>query len=408
MVSDHEMLNYLERHRISYQIVLTKCDQVRVRPLARRITYMNRNELDNYDHMIGPPIPISALKKQNLDALRNVINQYAHPKEIVVDGVKKKVYDLLELRRHNLKEKRKRKKEKVDTPEEADSEKTVGTALNSWGVGVFQGGFWTTDDIDSLRVQGFIESMWGKDVPEVIKPKQQSLFPDISLEDEEPEIPEMKDNLFVDDKFITSFDLSAPVAPIVEDKEMKSDGDALLQDDDVVTEEERQWGIRGGKHFDPSFNTSEQVKFLYHRDTQMSLDDVHGEQKAQKKQEEMEPRTRARVQTPIPIGRSYVKGTEIPKGTGKWKVLGKPRLKVPAVKYKPDAAVLINARDEDRRRPGAKAWKWQEATKKWLVWASRARKRGRSDIVQKVKQRSRDHVNNKSNFGRGTHGGGDA
>lgn len=394
MVSDHEMINFLERHKVSYQIVLSKCDKVKQRELARRITYTNKHDLKNYAHMIGPPIPISALKKQNLDALRTVINQYAKPKEMVVDGIKKRVYDLLEQRRLTLQEKRKRKKDKLKNKEEDtdDKDQTAYTVLNSWGVGVFQGGFWQIDDRDSLRVKGFIDAMWGSDTPILPRqPKKPALFPDFAIEEEEeePVAPSPSADPFADDPFVMSFDLSA--APATSKEESPEDSgrkggkrknvDFIVDEDDMVSQEEKEWAVRQGKHFDESEGSMhERMKYLFHRQKRTALDGGSEDMEDVAAPAEKVKKT-VREAPPLPIGRR-TRGRPVPKGIQKWKVLGKPRLKVPRVRYKPDVATLIGAPGEGK---AGKSYDWQEASRKWLVWARRSKKVGRGDEVRRGK-----------------------
>lgn len=396
MVSDREFMHFLERHNVPYQIVLSKCDQVRPRELARRITAIKQNELGEFTKMVGPPIPISSLKKQNLDALRKVLHNYAAPKQVVVDGIKKKVYDLLELRRINRAERRKRKKTEDEEPMDGDG--AISSALNSWGVGVFQGGFWTCDDRDSRRVEEFISLMWGQDAPES---KTSPVITDVLLDEDIIE-PPRKTDVFADVPFFTSFDFSdTPEEPEVIPTEetqgafpkldsdapiaIKKGADTIVEEDDLVSEEERLSGFRRGKPFDPSARLHDGAKFVYERKQRTALDEFDDG-----KQEEVAPEKKAyRPAPPLPLGRRSL-GEPVPKGIRKWKVLGRPKLKVPRVKYKPDAATLIGARGESRNKP--KSWDWAGAQKKWIQWARQQRKAGRSHVVPHFKAKSRADV----------------
>ena len=71
--ADREMLAFLVRHRIPYQVVLTKCDLVPVKHLARRLTLL-QEELKVFNFAVGPVIPVSAKKKQGMDDLRSLLS----------------------------------------------------------------------------------------------------------------------------------------------------------------------------------------------------------------------------------------------------------------------------------------------------------------------------------------------
>ncbi|CAE8586221.1 unnamed protein product, partial [Polarella glacialis] len=73
--SDREMIAYLERHSVPWQIVVTKCDTVKGKDLSKRLTIMQEEiTASGYRRMAGDPIPVSALKRHGMDALRNTLD----------------------------------------------------------------------------------------------------------------------------------------------------------------------------------------------------------------------------------------------------------------------------------------------------------------------------------------------
>ena len=111
--SDREMIAYLERHSVPWQIIVTKCDKVPSKDIARRLTVL-KEDLRQYRKMAGDPLPVSALKRRGMDMLRDILNQMKVAKEMVKEGIRLKVYDLLEQRRIRNRERRRRKSEKKE------------------------------------------------------------------------------------------------------------------------------------------------------------------------------------------------------------------------------------------------------------------------------------------------------
>ena len=190
--ADREMIAYLERHSVPWQIIVTKCDKVPGKEIARRLTIM-KDELSQYRRMAGDPVPVSALKRRGMDPLRDILNQMKVAKEMVKEGIRLKVYDLLEQRRIRNREKRRRKGEKkaaaaaaaaeaaqakakaeaeeAENPEDA-AETDLHQLLGNWahatrseepqqkpGPSVSKA-FFTTDDRDSRRVDSFMSSLF--------------------------------------------------------------------------------------------------------------------------------------------------------------------------------------------------------------------------------------------------------
>ncbi|CAD7961268.1 unnamed protein product [Amoebophrya sp. A25] len=165
--SDREFLSFLDRHSVKWQLVFTKCDKVDRRELARRVSMVNQHELGGYDlgtaswqsagggvvghnsgsrsmdgkryrHMHSAPIPISALRRQNLESVRAVLNPLAMSQEVVVNGTKQRVYDLVELQRIRRTQKAERRRLRLREREREQSlqvqQADVTSTLKRWGL----------------------------------------------------------------------------------------------------------------------------------------------------------------------------------------------------------------------------------------------------------------------------------
>jgi len=107
--SDKEMISYLERYGVGWQIVVTKCDKVVPKDLAKRLAVLQEDTAD-YHKMAGQPIPVSALKRKGMQTLRETLDSLKVMKEVVKEGIKRRVFDLLELRRTRRSERARRKR----------------------------------------------------------------------------------------------------------------------------------------------------------------------------------------------------------------------------------------------------------------------------------------------------------
>lgn len=96
--SDRELLFFFDRYNVPYQIILSKCDLMNTKDLAIRMQIL-KEELQIFKNIKGPVIPLSSLKKQNLDELRNEIAKYQLNKQIVKQNILMKVNDLIEQKR---------------------------------------------------------------------------------------------------------------------------------------------------------------------------------------------------------------------------------------------------------------------------------------------------------------------
>lgn len=126
--SDKEMIAYLERHNVSWQVVVTKCDQVKSKDLAKRITIL-QEDLNSYTRMAGQPIPVSALKRHGMELLRSTLDGMKVMKEVVKEGIRMRVYDLLEARRIKNGERLRKKKETKRLKEQEAQEVQESKAL---------------------------------------------------------------------------------------------------------------------------------------------------------------------------------------------------------------------------------------------------------------------------------------
>eukprot|EP00927_Polykrikos_kofoidii_P028639 TRINITY_DN24957_c0_g2_i2.p1 TRINITY_DN24957_c0_g2~~TRINITY_DN24957_c0_g2_i2.p1 ORF type:complete len:896 (+),score=183.13 TRINITY_DN24957_c0_g2_i2:37-2724(+) len=119
--SDKEMIAYLERHKVKWQVIVTKCDKVKPKDLAKKLTVL-KEDLKGYYRMAGEPIPISALKKQGMDRLRGVLDHMKVQSNVTSEGIQRRIYDLLEERRLRRADKLKRRRERKREEEEGKAE----------------------------------------------------------------------------------------------------------------------------------------------------------------------------------------------------------------------------------------------------------------------------------------------
>ncbi|SBS86813.1 GTP-binding protein, putative [Plasmodium ovale] len=95
--SDKELLLFFDRYNIKYQIVLSKCDLLNAKDITIKIQMMNQ-EIPCFKNLEMPIIPLSSLKRQNLNELRNEIAKYQLNKTIVKNNIIMKINDLIEQR----------------------------------------------------------------------------------------------------------------------------------------------------------------------------------------------------------------------------------------------------------------------------------------------------------------------
>ncbi|GAW82664.1 GTP-binding protein [Plasmodium gonderi] len=96
--SDKELLHFFDRYNIKYQIVLSKCDLLNTKDLAVKIQIVNE-EITCFKNIETPIIPLSSLKRQNLNELRREIARYQLNKTIVKNNIVMKINDLIEQKR---------------------------------------------------------------------------------------------------------------------------------------------------------------------------------------------------------------------------------------------------------------------------------------------------------------------
>eukprot|EP00392_Amoebophrya_sp_AT5.2_P015033 g15223.t1 len=141
--SDREFLGFLERNKVRWQVVLTKADLVPRKELTMRIQMIQKHEIGSttsaqYSCMHSPPIPISGLKHQNLESLRSVVEKFALNEQVVVDGMKQNIYDLVELQRIRRVQKQGRRKTRLKEKQRAKEmevgAKNLASTLARWGL----------------------------------------------------------------------------------------------------------------------------------------------------------------------------------------------------------------------------------------------------------------------------------
>ncbi|CAA9989728.1 GTP-binding protein, putative [Plasmodium knowlesi strain H] len=96
--SDKELLHFFDRYNIKYQIVFSKCDLLNTKDLAVKIQIANE-EIACFKNLEAPIIPLSSLKRQNLNELRKEIARYQLNKTIVKNNIVMKINDLIEQKR---------------------------------------------------------------------------------------------------------------------------------------------------------------------------------------------------------------------------------------------------------------------------------------------------------------------
>ncbi|KAF4648497.1 (ABC) transporter, partial [Perkinsus olseni] len=106
MQSDREMISFLERYGVKWQVIVTKCDLLKPRFLAKRLVIMQQILDTEFKGSIGPMIPLSALAKQGVDELRIVLNSFKLDRRTVVNGIEERLLDMREAKRVKRVEKR--------------------------------------------------------------------------------------------------------------------------------------------------------------------------------------------------------------------------------------------------------------------------------------------------------------
>mmetsp|Transcript_66781 Transcript_66781/g.178092 ORF Transcript_66781/g.178092 Transcript_66781/m.178092 type:complete len:838 (+) Transcript_66781:32-2545(+) len=137
--SDRALLSYLGRYRVRWQIVVSKCDRVEFKQLAKQLTIL-REEAATFSYMAAPPVPISAQKRVGLDVLRRMLSEFALPKAVVKEGIKEARGDLLEeaMKRRAAKRRAKIDQEKQQklqvARDEEESRSAVDEFVERWGM----------------------------------------------------------------------------------------------------------------------------------------------------------------------------------------------------------------------------------------------------------------------------------
>ena len=97
--SDNELISYLQSNRIEYRIALNKCDLVQKQDLSKRLTLIGKDLSVSDSQLLDKVVPVSALRDQGVDRLRNLVEKCKMKREVIIAGHKRIVTDLLEQRR---------------------------------------------------------------------------------------------------------------------------------------------------------------------------------------------------------------------------------------------------------------------------------------------------------------------
>ncbi|KAL8275825.1 hypothetical protein Esti_000388 [Eimeria stiedai] len=93
-VSDMCLLSFFERHRVPFQLVLTKADLPEQKSLVKILQIVSE-EVKKFKGCVGPPIAVSALRHRGLDPLRAEIDKLRLSKEVIVGRLKMQARQLL-------------------------------------------------------------------------------------------------------------------------------------------------------------------------------------------------------------------------------------------------------------------------------------------------------------------------
>ncbi|KAL8442529.1 hypothetical protein Emag_006402 [Eimeria magna] len=80
--SDLCLLSFFERHRVPFQLVLTKADLPEQKSLIKILQVVSE-DLEKFKGCVGPPIAVSALRHRGLDPLRAEIDKLRMAKEVI-------------------------------------------------------------------------------------------------------------------------------------------------------------------------------------------------------------------------------------------------------------------------------------------------------------------------------------
>jgi hypothetical protein len=97
--SDLELISFFRGNKIDFRIALNKCDLVHSGDLAKRLTILGRDLQVPESQLLDRIVPVSALRDQGVERLRNIVESCKMKREVVIAGKKKHVMDLLEERR---------------------------------------------------------------------------------------------------------------------------------------------------------------------------------------------------------------------------------------------------------------------------------------------------------------------
>ncbi|KAL8428215.1 hypothetical protein Efla_005317 [Eimeria flavescens] len=151
--SDLTLLSFFERHRVPFQVVLTKADLPEQKTLIKLLQIVSA-EVTQCRGCVGPPLAVSALRHRGLDPLRAEIDKLRLSKEVVVGRLKmqaRRRANLLEARRLKKEARAKAKTEGAAAQPAADGDReaaaaaaaptdVVAVALQRWQAALQQNG----------------------------------------------------------------------------------------------------------------------------------------------------------------------------------------------------------------------------------------------------------------------------
>jgi ribosome biogenesis GTP-binding protein YsxC/EngB len=129
--SDRELITFFRNNKINFRLVLNKCDLVEARALAQRITVIGNDLGIKPSELIDTIIPVSALRNLGIEKIQKICEKFKMNREIIVEGRRRFVMDLLEERR--LKRLSKKPSSRSGTAPNLAEFKDVSTSKKSAG-----------------------------------------------------------------------------------------------------------------------------------------------------------------------------------------------------------------------------------------------------------------------------------
>ena len=340
--SDIEMLSFLKRKNKDVRVVLTKCDLVADDELAKRIGCMEK-EMENSTEACGRSIignliiPVSAKRRQGMEKLRELLDEFKLEKKIVIENIKKR---LNVKRTHNQNEALLKRTENSDLNEHSDPE------LKDAHV-----------NIEKVQNQTTAKQT------RLLRSKEQNL-------NSQKDNTSIKGNT-VADSILAKWGLGRSADGRV-GKEFRTQTQQPI-DEPQMPDVRSNTEIPATKAFTKFQDTfKENIK----RDRRRELSELVSVSQAPQNvsnKKDNKKRMTAYVSRDEYIGTTNM-SSEV-KGIGKWKILGRPASKAPRLAPPPDVKDLVNAREPGKRK---KNMGFEEAQSKLQKWV----KKGRADPIE--------------------------